>query len=358
MSFGRAQFLVAQWPSFVPAVSVFLTAVICGHFLIKWKKPDGYVVVGQESFEANKMGKSKFWKACLCGAEPQSFPWWVLGIWDFIDWFLYVVWFLVGKPSNGSNAEFAHDYVVAWGCSALIWFGGVLPSLMWVLPRQWYIGVEVIYDGLEMATVWYVTQTYDFKADVSGRAQWSTILAFLNGAATVIDTLMFKGPEFLDSALSFFSCCVNYRLKESQLTQDVAANEHQVFLQIEAYLVFKTGDTILINDNQHIVTNLLTNSIYIKPPTLGNHSTGDVVRLKIRDGEEIQHDVPATSGPPSYAPMVPSPSSPRVGDPGGPAMLLPPVHSEMPPLLSSAPRTSADPGTGSYRMVHRQSPSE
>jgi len=237
------------------------------------------------------MNKSRCWKALFCGKpEPEAWPWYILGAWDFIDWALYVTWFLLGEPASEKSAKFEDDFMVSMGCSALIWFGGALPSLMWILPRQAYVFIEIVYDLLELLTVTYVQKFYDFKCDnngnVSSRAQLSTVLAAANWLATGIDTAILKGPEALDYALSAFGCCVNYSLKEATLSQDVPAGVFRIQLGIEAYLIFKQGDIILINDEyEYEIGDLLTDAIMVTKPTSA-HSAGDVVTLKRRDGED------------------------------------------------------------------------
>jgi len=280
----------------VPALLIYLGLVLGGHFYLKVHRPEGYLLVGEESDEARAVNKSRCWTACCCGyMEPKAWPWQVLGTWDLIDWSLYVFWFISGKPADQQSAEFEGDLMVSMVCSTLIWFGGFLPALMLVLPRQAYVAVECLYDALELATVSYVAKFYGFKSNhgtgTKGKTNWNmALLAAANVAATWIDGIILKGPEALDYLLTFFSTCVNMKLKSCHLRDDVEENDVDLPTTIEAYLVFQKKDTIEINGDLHEVKAILTKGIVVHPAMMKHHSQGSLVSLHKRDGEIIQRD--------------------------------------------------------------------
>jgi len=296
LQFDRKSFLIHQWPIMVPALLIYLGLVLGGHFYLKIHRPEGYLLVGEESEEARAVNKSRCWTACCCGyVEPKAWPWQVLGTWDLIDWLLYVFWFISGKPADQESAEFEGDLMVSMVCSTLIWFGGFLPALMLVLPRQAYVAVEFVYDALELATVSYVAKFYGFKSNhgtgTKGKTNWNmAILAAANVAATWIDGIILKGPEALDYSLTFFSTCVNMKLKSCHLREDVKEFDVDLPTTIEAYLVFQKNDTIEINDDEHEVKAILTNSIVVHPALKKAHNKGSLVNLHKRNGEIIQRD--------------------------------------------------------------------
>lgn len=287
--FDRANFLMAQAPLFGPLLLIFLGAVFILHLVLQRHKPEGYEILGEETAKARELGKSKIWR--VFGREPIAWPGWLLGSWDLVDWAIYVGWFVSGKPAAEQSAEFQDDKMVSLVCSALIWFGGFLPALMWVLPRGWYVSIESIYDLLEVGTIAYVSHVYGFKIRSSGQTtqtnQLSLLLTIINCAATAIDVMVFKGPEALDSSLAIFSCCVNIKLKETELTDDVEEGELELPMAIEGWLVFQKNDDILINDDEHQVITTLTRGIVVKPGMRRRHERGSTVRLSARDGKPV-----------------------------------------------------------------------
>jgi len=150
----------------------------------------------------------RLWKRCPIIPQPKVWPWWVVILWDFVDWSAFLLWYINATPNYDSddlNGEFleSDEWFVLSSCAILYW-GPVLPLLSFVLPRDPYLFVEIAFDAMQAFFIQWVTSSYNFDA----RAIW---FVYLNWGTTVIDALLLKGPEVLDQMISPWldRCCIH-----------------------------------------------------------------------------------------------------------------------------------------------------
>jgi len=195
---SRWQFLVATAPYFLPIDGLVVAGTLAsrawpGHFHSK-----GYHALADEGVTAYprhwRASRSRAWDLCPCLPQLRRWPWWVLAVWDVVDWALFFLWFWLGAPEKNQGAEFDADVFLATLAAALLFTGPVLPMLVLVLPRWQYITVEIAYDVCETMVVAYAQLRYSFRSG-------NLVLGLANLAATLIDGILLKGPEHLDDLL-------------------------------------------------------------------------------------------------------------------------------------------------------------
>eukprot|EP00929_Paragymnodinium_shiwhaense_P025583 TRINITY_DN15435_c0_g1_i1.p1 TRINITY_DN15435_c0_g1~~TRINITY_DN15435_c0_g1_i1.p1 ORF type:complete len:432 (-),score=43.75 TRINITY_DN15435_c0_g1_i1:634-1929(-) len=155
---------------------------------------------------SGKEMKSRVWKILFPGRpQPRFWPAWVLGVWDVIDWAMFVWWFLNAQPEEmdeqNAKKDFATDPFVLSVCSVLVISGPLLPLLMTLLEREYYCFVHFVYDALQVGVVAYVSKCYVF-ADRSEMTHAHLMLTLCNVGTTAIDMVFLKGPELLDTWLA------------------------------------------------------------------------------------------------------------------------------------------------------------
>jgi len=116
---------------------------------------------------------------------------WVMAVllWDVVDYFLFLWWYLDSKPARNQTAQFEEDFVVAYICCGVLWVGPCLPMTACLLNRKHYSILQFLYDGLEVYLVWYTDIRFGFKTV----GAWATQA---NYWSTIIDGVVFESPTF------------------------------------------------------------------------------------------------------------------------------------------------------------------